>query len=107
MNHKDILSSWQKQEDHSAYPDPDQISSVVSKENLEKWLIAWLCKKLKMNPSEIDTSKSIMSYGLDSMGAVELERDVQVKFKIEISLSDFFENNSIAELVSIGMEEKV
>ncbi len=107
MKNNDIIASWQKTTDLGDHPEPDEISGEVSKENLEEWLIVWLCKKLNMRPSEIDTQKSIMSYGLDSMGAVELERDVQTKFDIDISLSDFLENNSIDELVRIGMEEKV
>ncbi|MCF8387671.1 MAG: acyl carrier protein [Bacteroidales bacterium] len=107
MKGKDILASWQKIPEQTHYPDPDEIGNEATPENVEKWLIAWLSNKLKISPGSIDKNKSIMSYGLDSMGAVELERDVQKKFDVEMSITDFLENNSINELKRIGLKERV
>ena len=73
-------------------------------ENVQAWLVNWLSNKVKISPESINPNKPILSYGLDSLGAVELERDVKEKFNIEIHLADFLENNTISALVKIGLE---
>lgn len=76
-------------------------------EHLQEWLIQWLSNKVGIDPKTIDPGKPILAYGLDSMGAVELEREVNEKFGIEIHLADFLENNTIKALARIGMESMV
>lgn len=70
---------------------------------IQEWLVSWLAKKINIDPSSIDPQIPILSYGLDSMGAVELEREVKAQFGIEIHPGDFMENNSIESLVQKGL----
>ncbi len=79
-------------------------SDERNQENVQAWLINWLSNKVMISPDSINPNKPILSYGLDSLGAVELEREVKEKFDIEIHLADFLENNTISALVSIGLE---
>jgi acyl-CoA synthetase (AMP-forming)/AMP-acid ligase II/acyl carrier protein len=78
-------------------------SGIPDAERLQTWLIHWLSQKLGISPDTIDPEDPILSYGLDSMGAVELEREVNEKFGIEIHLADFLENNSIKALADMGV----
>ena len=73
-------------------------------ENIQQWLIMWLSEKVKINPANIDPGEPILSYGLDSMGAVELEREAKEKFGIEIHPADFMDNNNISSLARMGVE---
>lgn len=66
------------------------------------WLMNWMSNKLKIDSATINPENSIMSYGLDSMAAVELERDIKERFDIEIELSDFLENNKISYIAQKG-----
>ncbi len=85
---------------HTIYKGGDESNH----ENVQAWLINWLSNKVKISPESINPNKPILSYGLDSLGAVELERDVKEKFEIEIHLADFLENNTISALARIGLE---
>lgn len=76
-------------------------------DSMKAWLILWLSNKLKISPDHIDPDQPIMSYGLDSIGAVELEREVTKAFGIEISLIDFMENNSINGIAKIGYNKYI
>ena len=76
----------------------------ISVENIQAWLISWLSNKLKISPKSINPDNPILSYGLDSLGAVELEREVNEQFGIAIHIADFLENNIISEIAKIGFE---
>jgi len=80
----------------------DFIQQEPSIEAMKNWLSSWLSNKLGISPGQIDPDQPVMSYGLDSIGAVELEREVIKAFGIEISLIDFMENNTINDLARIG-----
>lgn len=71
-------------------------------DEVQNWLINWLSRKVKINPDKIDPEKTILSYGLDSIGLVELEREVNRQFDIEISLSDFMGDNRIGHLTEMA-----
>ncbi len=97
------LYEWNDESGTQSLPAKTTVE-VTSATELEAWLIQWLGRKLKINEKDIDPEAPIMSCGLDSMGAVELEREVKEAFEIEIHLADIFENNTITALSKIGME---
>jgi acyl carrier protein len=66
------------------------------------WLKNWLGNKLNINPEEIESDQPILSVGLDSIGAVELENDINNTFDADVFVGDFFENNSI-ECIAEGV----
>lgn len=84
----------------------NQISPTneITKTTIQGWLINWVSNKLNLNAEDIDPQNPIMSYGLDSIAMVELEREVSNQFKIKIELSDFLENNTISDLAKLGYE---
>ncbi len=96
-----VIARWQQDlSEQQAY-----IASgitITSVEDVQQWLINWLSSKVKISPYKIDPKKPILSYGLDSIGAVELENEVRTHFGIELSASDFLENNKISELAEKG-----
>jgi acyl-CoA synthetase (AMP-forming)/AMP-acid ligase II/acyl carrier protein len=98
------IYSWKQQETYKKSSLTPQVEKDISPADLESWLRQWLANKLDIQPDMIDPSSPILSYGLDSLGAVELEREVKENFGIEIHLADFLENNTIRALAEIGFK---
>ncbi|MEE4255703.1 MAG: AMP-binding protein [Bacteroidales bacterium] len=73
-------------------------------EFLREWMINWMARKLEIDPDSIDPGKQVSAYGLDSMVAVELERDVKNEFGIDWPLESFLKENTINDLVEEGMD---
>jgi acyl-CoA synthetase (AMP-forming)/AMP-acid ligase II/acyl carrier protein len=97
------IYSWQSSQDTDPLSVYDiDYHGIQDAGRLQTWLIHWLAQKLGISPNTIDPEAPILSYGLDSLGAVELEREVNEKFGIEIHLADFLENNTIRALVEMG-----
>ncbi|HSG67745.1 MAG TPA: AMP-binding protein, partial [Bacteroidales bacterium] len=71
---------------------------------LREWLINWMAQKLEINPNSIDPNKPVSAYGLDSMAAVSLEKDVKEQFGVEWPIESFLKENSVNQLVEEGME---
>lgn len=80
-----------------------QITVATSPEEKEGAIQAALIRKLSrslmMEPEEIDASKSMSSYGTDSLVAVEMKNWVQRETKVSVSVFDILQSNSIGELV--------
>lgn len=72
-------------------------------EFLREWMINWMAQKLELDPGKIDTHKPVSAYGLDSITAVSLERDVNKQFGVEWPIESFLKENSIDQLVAEGI----
>jgi acyl-CoA synthetase (AMP-forming)/AMP-acid ligase II/acyl carrier protein len=70
---------------------------------LREWLIHWISQKLKVDPGKIDPDKAVSAYGLDSITAVSLERDVNKEFGIEWPIESFMKENTVNMLVEEGI----
>ncbi len=99
-NNLNIIANWEM----DLSKEYEDFGEDISTDSVEEWLVNWLARKVKMDPKDIDPDKPILSYGLDSMGAVELEREVTKQFGIGIELSDFLENNKISDLAAAGVK---
>jgi acyl carrier protein len=84
---------------------PDSLSYLpgeFSKEKLRNWLVNWLGRQKNLDPSSIDPEKPITSYGLDSLLAVNLEKEVNDTFGISWPIESFLQENTINQLVEEG-----
>jgi len=52
----------------------------VSVDSLKSWLSGWLGEELAMDPGQVDTGQTFLSYGLDSVQAMTMVGDLEVKF---------------------------
>jgi len=96
----DILAAWHKKAEKEYKT--GQIS--YRPEFLREWLINWMAQQLDINPDSIDPEKPISAYGLDSIKAVGLERDVNKQFGIEWPIESFLKENTVNDLVAEGIE---
>ncbi|NER45794.1 MAG: acyltransferase domain-containing protein [Symploca sp. SIO1A3] len=57
-------------------PVPTSIFKRDNVESIQNWIVDWLVKKLNLEATAIDASKSLVDYGLDSLGAMELAQEL-------------------------------
>ncbi|MEA3480288.1 MAG: AMP-binding protein [Bacteroidota bacterium] len=93
-----ILDKWQMK----ITMEPDEQSIPLEQKSLKEWLINWLCNHKDLDPSAIDPDKPITAYGLDSLLAVNLEKDVNETFGISWPIESFLRENTINQLVEEG-----
>jgi acyl-CoA synthetase (AMP-forming)/AMP-acid ligase II/acyl carrier protein len=102
-NNLKVISSWVKNESKTISNSSD--TEQPSSDKITKWIINWLSNKLPLDPDQIDPNQSVMSFGLDSIGAVELETEINNTFNINLFVGDFIENNSIKFLAEEGYKQ--
>lgn len=83
------------------------ITTTMAKQNLEEFMISWISIHLNKG-LQVDPSKTLATYGIDSIRAVLLAEDTLNMFGFEWPPYLFFEDLSISELAGEGkrmMEE--
>ncbi|WNZ65976.1 phosphopantetheine-binding protein [Myxococcus sp. MxC21-1] len=87
------LLTWSESEadaPQAVAPAPDiTASEPLTVKALEAWLLARIAARLRVRPEELATDVPITSFGLDSLGAVELANDVEaldVVLRMEVLL---------------------
>ncbi len=95
-----IISEWKME------LSPGHVQSIksYSVESLREWLVNWLSQKRNLDPAIIDPDKPIAVYGLDSLMAVNLEKDVNEQFGVRWPIESFLRENTINQLVKEGVE---
>lgn len=68
------------------------------REPIEDFLKNQSARILRIANARVDTQRSLVSMGLDSLGAVELLHAVEEQFRVSISLSDLLDDASIAQI---------
>ena len=80
-----------------------QLSSCPSAEAAKEFILAALLKKLSrslmMDVSDLDATRSMSSYGTDSLVAVEIKNWIQRETKVMVSVFEILQSASIAGLV--------
>ena len=67
---------------------------------IEQRFISQLAGKLGVRESEIDMSRPITHYGLDSLMVIELMHELESALGIRLPMTSFFEGTSISELIA-------
>ena len=95
-----LVAKWE----YTPKAESDTVMAGYRPEFLREWIINWMAQKLELDPNRIDPDKPVSSYGLDSLAAVSLEKDVHTQFGVEWPLESFLTENSVNQLVLEGME---
>lgn len=95
----DVLAGWEKKDTK------ENIASSIGfrPEFMREWMINWMAHTLELDPGKIDPDKPVSAYGLDSIKAVSLERDVNKQFGVEWPIESFLKDNTVNELVEEGI----
>ena len=81
-------------------PSPPTLSPVESAGSIESWLLSSVAAELGVEASELDLSKSLAKYGMDSLKAIELNYSIETALGINLTMAKFLEQDSIAELIA-------
>jgi acyl carrier protein len=73
-------------------------SGPLTEANIRQWLIERLAKQLKTDASQIDSSRTFESYGLDSIVAVQVAGDLEKLLEQRLSPALLFEHQNIDDL---------
>lgn len=94
-----VVASWEMK------TEPGSIASTIGfrPEFLREWIINWMAQNLEIDIVKIDPDKPVSNYGLDSIAAVSLERDVNKQFGVEWPIESFLKENSVNKLVEEGI----
>jgi len=87
-NKLDIVAQWQEKPFGNTDPPPDPPSS--RKEEIQSWLVTKLAQSTGVEPSDIDPNKKLTFFGIDSMGALELEYKLQTELGLSLPRISLF-----------------
>lgn len=76
----------------------EELNVVPDEAGLRAWLVQWLAKQLKVDPSQINTAKRFDEYGLDSRVAVQVSGELEKIVERRLSPALLFEYPTIDEL---------
>lgn len=82
------------------------IDNDISYDRISIWTKSWLSDKLNININYINDDIPILSYGLDSLSAVELEREIIAEFNLDFFVGDIFENASIRNFIEFSLDRE-
>lgn len=88
-------------------PTPDVTtdqSGIADPASIETWLVNWLHRNLGIPDADIDLSKPITVYGLNSLKAIQLQQDVLDSYDINIPPHMMYNQQSLKELCRHAME---
>ena len=94
-------------------PEPEQIQPPVAAADagqdaptdLFGYMRSLMAKAIEMPESDIDPDQNIMELGADSMTAMSLVKEVEVRYNIELPATLLFEYSTLNELVDFLREE--
>src|SRR5262249_40275384 len=75
---------------------------------LERWIIAWISKRLNVTASTIEPSQSVLQLGLDSLVAIQFTMDLETYLGRSVGVDQLWEHPTIAALAaSLGSSPAV
>ena len=85
-------------------PSLDSTPQLFPIETVEQRIVSLLAGKLGVQPSEIDVSRPVVHYGIDSLMAIEFMHELEAALGIHLPVTSFFESVSISELAARAAE---
>jgi amino acid adenylation domain-containing protein len=80
--------------------DSTPVTTALTAEAVESWLVAQLAAKVGRQKSDINPSESILRYGLDSLTAAELTQTFEEHLGVSLPIVELLQGLTIKELAS-------
>ncbi|MEW6737704.1 MAG: AMP-binding protein, partial [Acidobacteriota bacterium] len=80
----------------------DDISTVVLADiaAIEEWLSLLIAAKIGIASERIETNRPIVEYGLDSLMAIELVHEIEIRLGVVLPMANLLQNPTISELAA-------
>ncbi|AEI67135.1 non-ribosomal peptide synthetase [Corallococcus macrosporus] len=93
--------TWSEADAEAPRAEPGAPAVVASEprtvEELEAWLVARIAARLRVRPEDLTKDAAITSFGLDSLGAVELANDIE-SLGVVLRMEVLLQGPTVAEL---------
>ena len=101
----ETIAEWREagRREHAA-PQPFDFAAPESAEALREALVSWLAPRLGLEPGDIDASRPLSVYGLDSLAAIELTHGLEVGLGVSIPMATFMQVPNLDELARLVFE---
>ncbi|HEU4834422.1 MAG TPA: amino acid adenylation domain-containing protein [Pyrinomonadaceae bacterium] len=99
----DLLFEW-RAKIQTALPASSSGPLTFDADGISDWLRQRLAERLAMTAEQVDVNHSIVSYGVDSLLAVELAHDIETHLGVVLPLADFLRSPSISQLTQTVLE---
>ncbi len=97
-----VVASWQQKQTEA--PSQAQEHPEPTEEAIKEWLTHWIVRNQHFKLEDIDPEKHLLSYGLDSLAAVNLETEISAHFGVQWHVSSFMLNPTINKIAKEGAE---
>nr|QEO74515.1 AMP-dependent synthetase and ligase [uncultured bacterium] len=97
----DALAEWRAGDKSGHAPGGDAVAQAASPaiaDETEAWLVAALASKLGIDARQIDTTRPLTHYGLDSLAAIELAHAIETGLGVSLPPTSFLQDYSLAQL---------
>jgi acyl carrier protein len=81
-------------------PQSSPVEGPLTHESLRTWMVADLARRLRCDPSEVDTTKPFDALGLDSRNAVQISGALQKVVGKRLSPAVLFDHETIDDLAA-------
>lgn len=103
-----VLARWEAPLAAPSTPSEAEAETVIpphSAEEIQRWIVAWMARKLQMRPSDIRPGDPINAYGIDSMLMQEFEAELSQFVGFSWPVSDLLLTEpTIEEIAQRGAE---
>ncbi|MBZ5490381.1 MAG: non-ribosomal peptide synthase/polyketide synthase [Acidobacteriia bacterium] len=94
----EVLREWRDTAETRQAPQARRSQEPAKRSAVETWVIEELARRTGIEPAEVDVRQPLMGFGLNSLTAVELCHNLQVRFGVEIASADVFDGLTIADI---------
>ena len=78
--------------------EPAPCAQPLGAAELEGWIAAWLARRLRLDPADLDRDTPFTDYGIDSLLAVQLSGELERKLARPVDAAIGWEFPTLAEL---------
>lgn len=77
----------------------DSPLATLTVDPMETWLINWMIRELKLDPSSVESDQAFLSYGMDSVQAMTMVGDLEAHLKRRLPPTLVWDYPTIDDLV--------
>ena len=80
---------------------PGSIQVSPDKALIKQWLIDAVASRLRLKPAEIDSTRPVVYYGVDSLIAVDLTHTIETTFGVSLTVPELLQTPSFDKLAAL------
>ncbi len=66
---------------------------------LQNWIVTWLCRELTLKKGELSFTENLLTYGIDSVAAIMLVGDLEDRLKVRLPPTLLWDHPTVQSLM--------